>query len=89
MLGGKPIVLIIHAQTKPPLVELDEEVANLQDALRKAGGARRTADLTALNLARVLVAKRQKELQKGRARDGSQRLQLQSQSSRPQRKCCK
>ena len=38
MLGGKPIVLIIHAQTKPPLVELDEEVANLQDALRKAGG---------------------------------------------------
>ncbi len=38
MSGGKPIVLIIHAQTKPPLVELDEEAANLQEALRKGGG---------------------------------------------------
>ena len=38
MSEGKPIVLIIHAQTKPPLVELDEEAANLQEALRKGGG---------------------------------------------------
>ena len=30
---GKPIVLILHAQTTPPLKELDEEAANLREAL--------------------------------------------------------
>jgi hypothetical protein len=31
--AGKPIVLILHAQTIPPLKELDEEAANLREAL--------------------------------------------------------
>ena len=37
MAEGEPIALIIHAQTNPPLKELDEEAANIRDALLKSG----------------------------------------------------
>lgn len=37
MPSGKPIVLIVHAQTDPPLTELGEEAANVREALLRPG----------------------------------------------------
>ena len=37
MPGGKPIVLIVHAQTDPPLPELGEEAANVREAVLRSG----------------------------------------------------
>ncbi len=52
--GGR-VTVDVAGKVRRPMVATLPAGSRVVDALRKAGGARRTADLTALNLARVLV----------------------------------